>query len=614
MTWKLSVLPKLWFQKNNVFLDFKLKYLMEISRLYDILEYTHKNHPREDYLVTKIFGEWEPTSTTAAMSMVNNLSKGLLAMGVQPGDKVAIITTNNCTPWHIVDFALQQIGVVSVPIYSTITDEDTEFVLNNSETKFCFVSEQELYDKITRIKESVPTLVSTYCFENIKGIPYWKEIIEQGKETDSLDEVYSIKNGIQADDLVTLIYTSGTTGKPKGVMLTHRNILSNIMNSIERVPPSPTDHTKTLSFLPICHIFERMITYLYQYQGYSIYFAESIEKIGDNVKEVQPEFMTVVPRLVEKVYAKIYEKGTTAGGLKSKIFMWALGTIKNYVPYGSKSIGHRIADALVFKKWREGLGGNMICLISGSAALSQELAQKFFAAGIPILEGYGLTETSPVISVNTFGKNGFRLGSVGKVLANEDVKLGEDSEILVKGSNVFQGYYKDEAQTAQAFDEEGYFKTGDIGKFEEGFLFITDRKKDYFKTSGGKYVAPQKIENDLKLSRFIEQAMVVGEGQKMPCAIIQPDFEFIRAWMGRKNIEGGTSDAEIASNPTVRERIMKEVEAANKKFGNWEKIKMIELTPEPWTIEEGLLTPTLKLKRKAIRSRYEQLYDKMYRE
>ncbi len=588
---------------------------MEIKRLFDILPFTHENFPREDYLVTKVFGEWEKTSTAVAMSMANNLSQGLLQMGVQPGDKIGIITVNNCTQWHILDFALQQIGVVSVPLYSTISDEDTQFILNNSECKMCFVSDKELFEKVERIKPEVPSLVGNYCFENHKNVPYWKEIIEDGEGIDRLEEVHAISKSIQPQELVTLIYTSGTTGRPKGVMLTHENILSNVMNAEERVPPSNTDHTKCLSFLPICHIFERMITYLYQYKGFSIYFAESIEKIGDNVKEVHPQFMTVVPRLVEKVYAKIYEKGTSAGGLKMKIFLWALKSIENYIPYQGKSFSHRIADAIVFKKWREGLGGNIICLISGSAALSQELAQKFFAAGIPILEGYGLTETSPVISVNTFGEDGFRLGSVGKVLNNEDVKLGSDGEILVKGSNVTQGYYKDEEKTQEAFDENGYFKTGDIGEFRDGFLFITDRKKEMFKTSGGKYIAPQRIENTLKLSRFIEQVMVVGEGQKMPCALVQPDFEFVRNWAKMKSIDlGEGTEEEIAGNAEVKDRIMQEVEEANQKLGKWEMIKKIEVTPEIWTIEAGLLTPTLKLKRKAVKSRYQNLFDDLYRE
>ncbi len=588
---------------------------MEINRLFDILPYTHKENPREDFLVTKILGEWTTTSTAAAMSMANSLSKGLLQLGVQPGDKIAIITSNNCTDWHILDYALQQIGVVSVPIYSTIIDEDTEFILNNSESKFCFVSDKDLYEKVDRIKSSTPALVGVYCFDNHKNIPYWKEVMELGNEADTLEEVHSISQGIKPQDLVTIIYTSGTTGTPKGVMLSHENILSNVLNSEERVPKSPNAHTKCLSFLPICHIFERMISYLYQYKGFSIYFAESIDKIGDNVKEIQPQFMTVVPRLVEKVYAKIYEKGTASGGIKSKIFLWALSKTEGFVPFSTKNISFRIADALVFKKWRQGLGGNLICMISGSAALSKELAEKFFAAGIPILEGYGLTETSPVISVNALTKDGLRLGSVGKVLNNEEVKLAEDGEILVKGSNVTIGYFKSEEKTKEVFDGDGFFKTGDIGKFEDGFLFITDRKKEMFKTSGGKYVAPQIIENKLKLSRFIEQVMVVGEGQKMPCALIQPDFEFIKNWAKRKNIDLGDGSYEaIAGNEKVKKRIEKEVSKTNESLSKWEQVKKIELTPEVWTIEDGLLTPTLKLKRKAIVKRFHTLYEKMYRE
>ena len=397
-------------------------------------------------------------------------------------------------------------------------------------------------------------------------------------------------------------------------MLSHLNIVSNVLGSNPRIPEIKMHYSeiKILSFLPICHIFERMLFYLYQYNGYAIYFAESIEKMGDNIKEVQPHIMSVVPRLIEKVYDKIYDKGTSAGGLKSKIFLWALGVNKAKEKLGKPSgLQEIIADKLVFSKWREGLGGNIITLVSGSAALSSRLNKMFQNAGIPILEGYGLTETSPVISVNSFGK--IKVGTVGHPLDNLEVKIQEDGEITVKGPSVFKGYFKNEEMTKEVFTADGFFKTGDIGHLdEEGYLHITDRKKEMFKTSGGKYIAPQVIENLAKASKFIEQIMVVGDGEKMPCAFVQPDFNFIKNWAERKQLNIGTTPAEMAKSPELKERIKKEIDYLNTKLGNWEQIKKFELTPEVWSIELGLLTPTLKLKRKAVKERYIKLYNELY--
>ena len=426
-------------------------------------------------------------------------------------------------------------------------------------------------------------------------------------------KTYLLKYFIHTDDLATIIYTSGTTGNPKGVMLTHKNIVSNVLASQERIPNPNSDDVKTLSFLPICHIFERMLTYLYQYSGYSIYFAESIETIGDNLKEVKPHFFSAVPRLIEKVYAKIYAKGTESGGLKRKIFLWAIKQIENRDIHAPKTFFHTVADKIVFKKWREGVGGNIVCIVSGSAALSSRLNTLFHGAGIPILEGYGLTETSPVISVNTFGKDGTRVGSVGKPLKNVEVKFAQDGEILVKAPSITQGYYNNPQMTAEIFDENGYFKTGDIGTLKDGFLYITDRKKEIFKTSGGKYVAPQKIEIDFKESNFIEQIMVVGDGEKMPCAIIQPAYEYIQKWSEENKLNIGTTPEEICSSKVVIDAVENEIKEMNKNLGNWEQIKRFELTPTIWSIDGGELTPTLKLKRKIIKEKYQHYYDKMYR-
>ena len=565
--------------------------------------------------LTKYHGEWKKTSTKDFCDQGNRISRGLLKLGIKPGDKIALITTATRTEWAVMDLGISQIGAVSVPVYPTISPEDYDFIFNNAEVQYCFVSDRDLYDKVIQIKANVSTMKGVFTFDKIDGAPNWNEILDLGNDDATQNEVDDLSNSINSEDLATIIYTSGTTGRPKGVMLTHHNIVSNVLASDPRIPRVKglqNSDIRILSFLPICHIFERMLFYLYQFNGYSLYFAESIEKMGDNIKEVKPHIMSVVPRLIEKVYDKIYDKGTSAGGLKSKIFLWALGVNKAKQKIGKPSgLMETIADKLVFSKWREGLGGNIITLVSGSAALQPRLNKMFQNAGIPILEGYGLTETSPVISVNSFGK--IKVGTVGHVLENLDVKIQEDGEITVKGPSVFKGYFKNEEMTKEVFTEDGYFKTGDIGHIdEEGYLHITDRKKEMFKTSGGKYVAPQVIENQAKASKFIEQIMVVGDGEKMPCALIQPDFNFVQHWAERKQINVGTTPEEMASSPELKERINKEIDYLNTKLGSWEQIKRFELTPEVWTIDSGVLTPTLKLKRKAVKERFIKLYNKMY--
>lgn len=588
---------------------------MSIKRTFDFALNALEKYSREDMFITKYNGKWEKTSTSEFIALGNKVSRGLLKLGIKPGDKIALITTATRTEWAIMDFGISQIGAVSVPVYPSISSEDYDFIFNNADVQYCFVSDTDLYEKVMKIRANVATLQGVFSFDQISGAPNWREIIDLGNDEATQNEVEDLSQGINSEDLATIIYTSGTTGRPKGVMLSHQNIVSNVLASNSRIPRvKGLEYTdiKILSFLPICHIFERMLFYLYQYNGYAVYFAESIEKMGENIKEVQPHIMSVVPRLIEKVYDKIYDKGTSGGGLKSKIFLWALGVNKAKEnigkPTGLKEI---IADKLVFSKWREGLGGNIITLVSGSAALSARLNKMFQNAGIPILEGYGLTETSPVISVNSFGK--IKIGTVGHVLDNLDVKVQEDGEITVKGPSVFKGYFKNEEMTKEAFNEDGYFKTGDIGHIDdEGYLHITDRKKEMFKTSGGKYIAPQVIENLAKASKFIEQIMVVGDGEKMPCALVQPDFNFIKNWAERKGLNIGTTPAEMVQSSELTARIGKEITYLNTKLGNWEQIKKFELTPEIWSIELGLLTPTLKLKRKAVKERYLKLYNKMY--
>ena len=585
-----------------------------ITRLFDFPYFQLEKYNLKDALVTKYDGQWIKTSTQEYLDKANALSRGLLRLGVNKNDKIAIISSNNRTEWHITDIGVLQTGAQTVPMYPTISAEDYEYILNHSESKYVFVSDDEVYEKLKSIKANVPALKEVYSYNDIAGCKSWKELLELGADKENQDVVEDRKNNVLTTDLATIIYTSGTTGRPKGVMLTHQNIVSDVLMSAPRVPLRAGD-TRALSFLPICHIFERMLTYLYQYYGISIYFAESIEKISDNLKEVKPHVMSVVPRLLEKVYDKIYAKGADLTGIKKALFFWALNLGMDYKPYKQNGAFYefklKIARKLIFSKWQEGLGGELELLVSGSAALQSRLTKVFCAANIPVMEGYGLTETSPVISVNDMRNGGFRVGSVGKVLDGVEVKIAEDGEILCKGPNVMMGYYKDETQTAEVL-KDGYFHTGDIGEIDsDGFLKITDRKKEMFKTSGGKYVAPQILENTFKQSRFIEQIMVIGDGEKMPGAFIQPNFEFVREWATRHNLNFNTNE-ELCANKMVVDRIQEEIDQCNEKFGNWEKVKRFELTPDVWSIVDGHLTPTMKLKRKIIKEKYNDLYQKIY--
>lgn len=590
--------------------------MVNITRLFDFPYYQlEKFNSIPDALVTKQNGVWNKTSTEEYIAQSNTISRALIRMGIQKNDKIAIISSNNRTEWHIMDIGVLQTGAQTVPIYPTIGEEDYEYILNHSGSSYCFVSDIEVYNKVKNIQANVPALKEVYSFNEIEGCENWTSLLTLGADTSNQDVVEDRKNNVTTQDLATIIYTSGTTGKPKGVMLSHQNIVSNVLNSAPRIPFEPGKNT-ALSFLPICHIFERMILYLYQYYGVSVYFGESIEKISDNIKEVRPNVITAVPRLLEKVYDKIYAKGAELTGIKKALFFWAINLGLRYEPYGANGFWYelqlKIARKLIFSKWKEGLGGNLDLMVSGSAALQPRLTRVFAAAEIPVMEGYGLTETSPVISVNDMRNKGFKIGTVGKLIDGVEVKIAEDGEILCKGPNIMMGYYKDEEKTKEAL-ANGYFHTGDIGNIDaEGFLKITDRKKEMFKTSGGKYIAPQLIENTMKQSRFIEQIMVIGDGEKMPAAFIQPSFEFIKEWEKLHGIEVGKTNQEIISNPKVIARIQEEVDHLNAKFGNWEKIKRFELTPDVWSIDGGQLTPTLKLRRKIVLEMYKPLYEKIY--
>ena len=583
---------------------------MEVKRIFDIPYYSKNKYNKSTYLADKRNGEWVTISTDDYLAAVNQLSRAFLSYGLKKGDKIALISTNNRSEWCIVDHAALQIGVVTVPIYPSIADVDCIYNLNNSEAKLCLVSDEKLFIKISSIQKNLPNLKEIFTFDDVAGAQSWKSLLKLGDNESLQNQVDTIKDQISEDDLVSIIYTSGTTGTPKGVMLTHKNIMSDVIGCFDVIPHKDPKF-RALSFLPLCHVYERMVLYIFTMSGLSMYFAESIDHLSENLMEVKPQYMTVVPRMIEKVYDKIYQKGTSGGGLKASIFKWSLKIAEDYKIGQPKSLAHKIADQIVFSKWREGLGGNIITLVSGSAALNKKLNIMFQAAGIPILEGYGLTETSPVIAVNSFGK--MKIGSVGKPIENIDVKIQQDGEITVKGPTVTQGYYKNPEMTKEIFTEDGYFKTGDIGHLDEdGYLFITDRKKEMFKTSGGKYVAPQTIENLGRASQFIEQIMVVGENEKMPAALVQPDFAYAKEWANKNNIKIGTTEAEIASSPELKKAIEEEIVHVNKNLGHWEQIKTIALTPEIWSEDNGLLTPTMKLKRKAIKEKFNDLYEKLY--
>ncbi|MDP2067501.1 MAG: long-chain fatty acid--CoA ligase [Lutibacter sp.] len=587
----------------------------EITRLFDFAYYQLEKYNLEKAFTTKYNGKWISTSTREYIDKANAISRGLLRLGVKPGDKIAVITSANRTEWNILDIGIMQLGAISIPIYPTISKEEYAYIFNHSEAIYCFLSDAVLYEKAISAKKNAPSIKEIYSFEEIEGCQNWEEVLALGKDESNQPEVEALKDTVKPFDLATIIYTSGTTGQPKGVMLSHNNIVTNVLDSFPRLPLI-LGTTRTLSFLPICHIFERMLHYLYQYSGTSIYFAESIEKLGENIKETNPNLMSVVPRLLEKIYDGIIAKGSELKGIKRVLFFWAVELGLKYEPYGKNGLFYEmqlaIANKIIFVKWREALGGNLTTMVSGSAALQPRLARIFSAAKMQVMEGYGLTETSPVVSVNMYKGNLFKIGTVGKPIGNVEVKIAEDGEILVKGPNVMLGYYKDPEKTASVMTEE-YFHTGDKGEVDaDGFLKITGRKKEIFKTSGGKYIVPALLENQMKQSRFIEQIIVIGEGQKMPAAIIQPNFDFLRKWAKIHHEPILQNNQDLIENPIVIERIQQEIDEGNKNFGKWETIKRFELTPEVWGIDNGLLTPTMKPKRDEIISRYKQLYNKIY--
>lgn len=591
--------------------------MTEITRLFDFPYYQLEKHNLDAALVTKYDGQWKKTSTQEYLDKANAISRALIKLGVKKDDKIAVISTTNRTEWNIMDIGVLQVGAQNIPIYPTISHEDYEYVLNHSESIYCFVSDAEVLEKVNKVKANTK-LKEVYSFNHIEGCKHYSELFEIGSDETLQLEVEERKKAVKPEDLATIIYTSGTTGRPKGVMLSHNNIVSNALDSIPRLPLLEESEIRVLSFLPICHIFERVLIYIYQYAGATIYFAEALDKIGDNAKEIKPHLMSVVPRLLEKVFDKIYAKGDELSGIKKALFYWAIHLGEQYEPYKANGWWYElklsVARKLIFSKWKEALGGELGTMVSGSAALHPRLSRIFCAAGMKVMEGYGLTETSPVVAVGMYRDHNFKIGTVGKPIRNVEVKIADDGEILIKGPNVMMGYYKDPERTASVMTGE-YFHTGDKGEIDsDGFLKITGRKKEMFKTSGGKYVIPTLLENELKESHFIEQAMVIGEGEKMPAVFIQLNFDFVRDWIDRKHNHVGKTNEEIINSDVVKARIQKEIDKCNKNFGKWEQIKRFELTPDVWGIDAGHLTPTMKMKRDVIKTMYQALYDKIYRE
>lgn len=584
-----------------------------LKRVHDLLPHLQKNFTADTLVTGKKGGKWTGYTASEFLQKVDETSRGLLAAGIKKGDKVAIMSANR-PEWNICDFAIIQLGAIQVPMYPTLSTHDIRFILKDAEIKLVFAGSIELADKLEKIKAEEALNLEIYCFDDTAGSLSWEKIPDEGRKRTDLD-IQGYRDAVLPEDLVTLIYTSGTTGTPKGVMLTHQNLVSNLVDTFDAYPQNLT---KVISFLPLSHIFERMVFYMNCFACVSVYYAESIETVIADIQEIKPHGFTAVPRVLEKIYDRIVEKGAQLKGIKRKLFYWALDLGLRYELYGKNGIWYEfqlaIANKLVFVKWREALGGEVKTLMSGGAALQPRLARIFWAAKIPVLEGYGLTETSPVISLNRLEHGRAAFGTVGQPIKNVEVKIAEDGEILCKGPNIMKGYYKRPDLTAEVIDAEGWFHTGDIGEIVgNGFLRITDRKKEIFKTAGGKYIAPQILENKFKESPLIEQVMVIGENRKLPAALIVPNFQALQNWCKKKQIKY-TSPEEIINNPEVIDKYERELDSYNANFGRWEQVKKFRLLPKEWNIEASELTPKLSLKRKVIYEKNIALIEQMYAE
>lgn len=584
---------------------------MQITRLFDLINYQIATYDKEIALGQKINGTWKTYSSRDLKKIVDNLGLAFLNSGIQQGDKVAIISDNR-PEWNFIDLALQQIGAISVPMYPTISSEDYNYIFYHSEVKMVFVGNTEIHAKA--VEGSKDMEVQIVSFDKIEGCEYWEDFMAKG-DGGNLADLEAQKDAVKYEDLFTIIYTSGTTGRPKGVMLAHSNVISNLY-AIEDRMIIPRGEAKALSFLPLCHIYERTGSFCFMFMGVSIYYAENMEAIGENLKEIQPHIFNTVPRLLEKVYDKIVSKGYELTGVKKSLFFWALNLGLKYQPNKYQGSWYnfqlKVANKIIFSKWREALGGNVMQINSGASALQPRLARVFWSAGIPVNEGYGLTETSPVVSASICNHQDIRIGMVGKIVKDVEVKIAPDGEILVKGPNVMQGYYKQPDLTAEVLDPDGWFHTGDIGELHEGhYLKITDRKKEMFKTSGGKYIAPQPMENKFKESSLIEQVLVVGENKNYPAALIVPSILGLQDWCRHKDIPY-TTDAEMLQKPEIIEKFQKEIDNLNKYFGKWEQVKRFKILPKQWTVESGELTPTMKLKRRVIHQKFAKEIESLY--
>lgn len=592
--------------------------MTEPKRLFDCIAWHLERQPLDVMLAGKEAGHWKTYSTKDVSTIVNNLSAGLLSLGIGPNDmtvegrdKVAILCKNR-PEWLMLDLAVQQAGAILTPIYPTINVNELEFVLKDAQVKIAFVNDEDLFLKVLSLKDRVPSLKEIYTFEHVPNAKHWKEVTDKATP-EWIEKIKPISDKIGYEDVATIIYTSGTTGTPKGVMLSHRNILSNVMASIPCFPPG--SNLKALSFLPLNHIFEKMVSYLYLFNGTSIYYAESLETIGDNLKEVKPNMFTTVPRLLEKVYDRIMQKGNELTGTKRKLFFWAHSLAEKFEINQNQGLWYnmqlKLANKLIFSKWREALGNNIRCIVTGGAACQVRLIRIFTGAGITVMEGYGLTETSPVISVNRYQEEGRMFGTTGPMIDGVEVKIAEDGEILCKGPNVMMGYYKRPDLTAEVITD-GWFHTGDIGMIVNNrFLKITDRKKELFKTSGGKYVAPLPVENKLKESPFIEQVMIVGPERKFVGALIIPSFPNLKDWARHNGITTGSNE-ELIRNEKVLAMYRDLIESFNKYFNHVEQVKKFELLPNEWSVDTGEMTPKLSMKRKVISEKFKDAIERIY--
>ncbi len=582
---------------------------MEVTKLFEILQYQKAKYPQEVALAGKVGGKWKTYSTDDCIEMANKVSRGLIAMGIQPGDMIGIISGSR-PEWHFCDIGIMQAGAIPVPLYPTISSNEYEYIFNHAELKMAIIGDAKILDKVLAIKDKAPSLKEIFTFDEIQGTKHFSDLLRAGEKT-SQDEVEKRKAAVNPNDLATIIYTSGTTGNPKGVMLSHTNIVTNVQATLPLLPVSQGD--VTLSFLPLCHIFERMVLFVYTYAGMSVHFCDNIDNLRDYMAEVKPEFFTAVPRVVEKLYERIIASGNEQTGLKKKIFFWAIGLANEYKIDTDMGFFYnmqlKLAKKLVFGKIVDRLGGRVKGIVTGASALPAKLCRVFNAMGVPIREGYGQTELSPAVSFSRFEPGGVMDGTVGLKISNVELKIAEGTgEILVKGPNVMLGYYKNPEATAETIDKDGWLHTGDVGVLSpEGFLKITDRIKELFKTSGGKYIAPQPIETKMKESFFIEQMMVVGEHQKFPAALVVPAFPYLKVWCAENEIPFDDNNRKASlQHPKIQAKFKEIIHEYNQEFGNWEQIKKFELIPNEWTVDTGEMTPTMKLKRRIIMQKYQK--------